>query len=232
MSAAESVRTSLNLSRRAALPSTGASRDPRRPRRYPRPFPRLIVGLQRERPDLARAVAFLAVLLEDRRHVLAVGGRVGGGLELGHRAADGGDVGAFTSLPFRRAVSRVLEVVAGGIGVAHAPLANWSSIRRDSGPGPWRRSRTPRASPWRRSCARAPCRSRTTGNFKLKSRAWALTSRRSSRGRRRRRPTSRASPGRLDQRAEASGCSYSRSGTPSSRRSDREPSLGAARSIC
>ena len=143
-----------------------------------RALPRLFVGLERERTDLARPMAFLAVLLKDRRHVLAVGRLRRGRGNLGQRAADGFDVRRLHVLAVQDRGDRVLEL---------AFRRDWRSASggrrtgrrsgRDSGSGPRRRSRTPRASPWRPSLrANDPCRSRTTGNFKLKSRAWASTS--------------------------------------------------------
>ena len=105
----------------------------------------LLVGLQRERPDLAAAMAFLAVLLEDRRDVLAVRRRRAGfwGSGIGQPTAatssdgdrstgqDGGD--------------RVVQLAGARVGV---PLLPRGELVVDpaaiADPSLARRSRTPR----------------------------------------------------------------------------------------
>ena len=122
-------------------------------------------------------MAFLAILLKDPGHCLAVRGRIRGGLELGYRAADGCDVSRLHLVALEQGRDRVLELVARRIGVANPTLrelivdstvvAHMPLGVDDEGLG-------------RHRCAdlraNAPWRSRTTGNFRLKSRAWAFRS--------------------------------------------------------
>ena len=82
---------------------------------------RLLVCVQGERTDLALAVTFLAVLLDDPGDFPTVGGNDLGGLGLRNRAAHGGDMRDLRIMPLEQRGDRVFQVVAGGIGVSHAP---------------------------------------------------------------------------------------------------------------
>ena len=112
-----------------------------------RALPDLLVGLECERSDLPLAVAFLAVLLHDRRDVPGVGRVRDHGGSLGDRAADGGDVRHGYRLAGEHGSDRVFQLAAPRAWRS-APDGRRTGRRsaRGSGPYPGNRGRTPRGS--------------------------------------------------------------------------------------
>ena len=95
-----------------------------------RPFSGLLVGHQRERTDLARTMAFLAILLDDRCDILACrwdGRRPRVPRVSGSRWPR--RAGVLTSFPDRTAVIASLSSLPLGLAFRTRRATNWSSIR-------------------------------------------------------------------------------------------------------